>query len=1020
MRNKTIRIAGVLFVLIFNYATLNAQIIQPTRTSDNVVSLNGLWKFRLYTNTITGNDSSFYKPDFATDRWANIRVPSNWEMQGFAEPVYGKVKNDGIGLYKRDFLVPANWKNQPVYVAFDGVLFGYTCWVNGQFAGEFASAFNRQTFDISALVKPDQTNEIAVKVTRLPKGWEFDIFDCWSLSGIYRDVTLFSVPAVHINDLVVTTILEGENGVLSIKTNLEKTPKAKFSKQLSLMTKLMDHSGRIVAETFTEKLSAPKKTNELTINQGLRLSNPNLWTAETPYLYTLEVILSNKNRVLQKQIQKIGVRQITRENGVLKLNGQTIKLRGVNYHNLSPVNGRAVTDAEFLHDIKLIREANINFIRTSHYPPNQRLLDLCDSLGIYVMDEVPFGWGEDHLNDKSYLDNLKTRAKTTITRDKNHPSVIIWSVGNENPLTKMCVEVGKYVHQLDSTRPHCFPQIGSYFRSIQDSVDASVDILTPHYAVPSQLRGYSRKFNRPMIVTEYAHSLGLDFDRMEESWEIMYANPKMAGGAVWHFFDQGILRKSNKKTIPGTFTEAVWTDSVTMYDNNGNMGADGIVYADRTPQVDYWQVRKVYTSVKVEDDTLVVRAGKQTIQLNIQNRYDFTDLSDVHCSWSVWADTSVIDKGSCVLEGKPHTTNSVGLTFELPQELNATFYRLELQFSDKSGYVFSEKVLPFRSTKNMKNLLTSKTNKPILKAGVNQFGNNTLTIHPQTGAIQLVNAAGIPVILNGPFARMGRKPTLSELATTGRSINDLNKVQKPAITGDPLLDEKPKNDKNPIWFPNLIQNPVVKVLCASATKVIINYTYERPNGHGQFVGGNVEYALTDSGRLDVSYKLIPQNATGTVLEAGISFLLPATLSEFRWVGKGPYASYPGKDRLNEFGIFHLNSADLNYQGNRSDVEMAVLTDKAGNGFVLLAPKANIAVEKSAEGIVLSHNAFVSGRFNKGNMPEVKVNVEKRKEISGSFSLIPLAGEWGATLQSVFGNINKTVVPFVPFYNSYDQ
>ena len=196
----------------------------------------------------------------------------------------------------------------------------------------------------------------------------------------------------------------------------------------------------------------------------------------------------------------------------------------------------------------------------------------------------------------------------------------------------------------------------------------------------------------------------------------------------------------------------------------------------------------------------------------------------------------------------------------------------------------------------MKNLLTSKTNKSILKAGVNQFGNNTLTIHPQTGAIQLVNAAGIPVILNGPFARMGRKPTLSELATTGRSINDLNKVQKPAITGDPLLDEKPKNDKNPIWFPNLIQNPVVKVLCASATKVIINYTYERPNGHGQFVGGNVEYALTDSGRLDVSYKLIPQNATGTVLEAGISFLLPATLSEFRWVGKGPYASYPGKDR----------------------------------------------------------------------------------------------------------------------------
>ncbi len=1015
MKITTFLLLGILYGNI-----LTAQVLQPTKYADNTVSLNGEWKFSYYSGADSGTDSVFYKSDFDVSAWKTIKVPSNWELQGFAEPVYGKIKNDGLGLYKREFTVPANWKSQAVYVAFDGVLFAYSFWVNGRFVGEFSSAFNRQTFDISSFIKPGQANEIAVKVLKLPKGWEFDIFDCWSLSGIYRDVTLFSLPAVHLQDLVVNTVLEGKNAIVSVKTNLEKSAKTKFPKHLTLKTVLLDSNGQIVAESFSDKLSAKKKTNEFIVEQAFQLKNPTLWTAETPYLYTLEVILADKNEVLQKQVQRIGVRRITSENGVLKLNGQPIKLRGINYHNLSPVNGRAVTETEFLKDLKLIREANCNFIRTSHYPPTPRFLELCDSLGFYVMDEVAFGWGENHLNDWSYFDNLKLRAKTTIRRDKNHASVIIWSVGNENPLTKMCVEVGKYVHQLDSTRPHCFPQIGSYFRTIQDSVDASVDILTPHYTMPETLHGYAEKFDRPMIVTEYAHSLGLDFDRMEALWEIMYAHPKLAGGAVWHFFDQGIQRKSAEKINRGMFTEAVWTDSVTMYDNAGNQGADGVVYADRPPQVDYWQVRKVYTPVKVADDTLVAVPGKQSVQLHIQNRYDFTNLSAVCCKWSVLADTAVIDKGICVLKGEPHTSNAVEITYTLPQELNAAFYRLELQFSDKSGYVFYEKVIPFRATQKPTQLLAVKTAKPSLKAGVHQLGNNALIIQPQTGAIQLANAAGIPVILNGPFARMGRKPTLSELATTSRSVNDLNKVLKPVITGDPLLDEKPKSDKNPIWFPHLIQNPAAKVLSSTAGKVVVNYTYERPNGKGQFVSGNIEYTLTDSGRIDISYKFIPQDAKGTALEAGISFLLPASFSEFRWVGKGPFASYPGKDRLNEFGIFHLNSADLNFQGNRSEVEMAVLSDKAGNGFVLLAHKADIAVEKSADGIILSHNACVSGRFNKGNMPEVRVNVEKLNEIAGTFSLIPITKDWSTTLRGIFGNPEKSVIPFVPFYHSYDQ
>lgn len=1018
MKAYTLLRTGLFLIALVVFNTAFATQIAPNKTADNTVSLNGNWKFKFIPSSEIGDDKKFYSPEADVSGWANIKVPGHWELQGFAEPKYGKVYNDGTGLYKREFQAPAGWRGNPVYITFDGVLFGYTFWINGKLAGEFTSSFNRKTFDISKLVKAGEKNDIAVKVIKQPKGWEFDIFDCWSISGIFRDVTLFSLPATHINDLVVKTSVGKTNAALSVSAVIE----GKSSVNASVSASLIDPQGKIV-KTFTlqkGKIGMNSQIEYLAKQQ--EIESPLLWTAETPNLYTLSISLKNKNTEIQHYNQKIGIREITWNDGVLKLNGQAIKLRGVDHHDLSPVNGRAVTETEMRQDLKLIQEANINFIRTSHYPPSARLLELCDSLGLYVMDEVPFGWGEDHLNDWSYFDNLKTRAETTIARDKNHPCVIVWSVGNENPLTKMCIEVGKYVHQLDSTRPHCFPQIGSYFRAHQDSIDASVDILTPHYAVPSQLRGYAKKFNRPMIVTEYAHSLGLDFDRLEESWEIMVANPKMAGGAVWHFFDQGILRKSAEKTVPGTFTSSVWLDSVTVYDNSGNQGADGIMYANRVPQVDYWQVRKVYAPVKIMDDTLRAVPDEQTVQLSIMNRYDFSNLSEVSCSWSLYADTLKLETGNCPLNCAPHDTMTLKIRCKLPEKLTATYYHLKLQFSDRKNYTFYEKVIPFASSgaANLIQKMDATVSKPTLKDNSISFGNNSLTLNQQTGMISLTNAEGKKLILDGPYARMSRKPTMSELATTGGTAEDLTKPKKQTPTGDPLLDEKPKTDKAQIWYPHLLKNPVVKTELISAKKMIVNYTYERQNGKGQFITGTVVYSVSDSGRIDVQYRFVPIQAKGVALEAGISFLLPANLTEFRWVGKGPYPSYPGKDRLDEFGIYHLNSADLNFQGNHEDVDIAVVTDLSGSGLAIVAPKSNIGIEHTAEGLIISHNALVSGRFNKGNMPEKKINIEKLTEIKGTFTIVPLSEKWPLVLKNLFGDPSKTVVPFKPFYNSYDQ
>jgi beta-galactosidase len=218
------------------------------------------------------------------------------------------------------------------------------------------------------------------------------------------------------------------------------------------------------------------------------------------------------------------------------------------------------------------------------------MFDLCDSLGIYVDCEVPFGFGDKHLTDSTYQDILLKRAYATLLRDKNHPSILVWNIGNENPLTPITIETGKCVKRMDSIRPICYPQMGSYFKTISKTFPEFIDIMSPHYGNAETLEKYAGMFSKLIIATEYAHALGLDFDKVETMWETIYTHPGLAGGAVWMFQDQGILRTSDKKVDLNSFTSDVWTDSIHHFDTNGNKGCDGLVYSDRTPQVDYWQV----------------------------------------------------------------------------------------------------------------------------------------------------------------------------------------------------------------------------------------------------------------------------------------------------------------------------------------------------------------------------------------------------------------------------------------------
>lgn len=259
INNKKLILTNFL-LLIFSCSNLAAQVLMPSNPmAGNIKPLNGTWKFKYYPDSNIGSDSAFYNPTFDVSRWANIKVPGHWELQGFADPKYTKSAIDGTGLYRTDFMLPAGWKGNLVYLTFDGVLFGYKVWVNGQFVGEFSSAFNRHIFDITSLIKPDQSNILAVEVSRLAKGWAFDIFDCWSLAGIFRDVTLFSLSKIHINDVIVKTYVDSEQATVSVKAVIEKAIKTSFSKNNVVYVRLLDHNGNLVGE---ESLSKCGLTNE--------------------------------------------------------------------------------------------------------------------------------------------------------------------------------------------------------------------------------------------------------------------------------------------------------------------------------------------------------------------------------------------------------------------------------------------------------------------------------------------------------------------------------------------------------------------------------------------------------------------------------------------------------------------------------------------------------------------------------------------------------------------------------------
>ena len=635
--------------------------IWPVNDCSLMKSLNGEWQLKVIKGV--ADDKTVPAVDAS---WGKIPVPGCWERlrvgelcsgmaYGFCKPKYN-YPDSLTGYYRTSFTIPKTWKGQQVIIRLDGVLRGYDLWLNDQYVGTWESGYNTCMFDLTPYLTKNafkgELQQLAMRVYSRFKGYEFDCFDDWATMGIFRDVTLFPVPEIHLSDLMVTTKMDGEVMV--------KAEVANATRHTSTDYEILDTKGNIVST-------------------GEKIVNPHLWTAETPYLYTLKVRVKENGKTLQTFTQKIGIREISIEGNILKLNGKPIKLRGVNAHSTDPYTVKVISDELTLKDMRMMKEASVNYMRLSHYPREPRFYELADSLGFYLVDEVPFGFGDKHLSNRSYQDILKTRALATVTRDKNHPSVIVWSVGNENPLPQTCVEVGDYVGSLDPSRPYCFPQVGSYFRKFFEGDNAkgfpsSAPVYAPHYPTTGQIGGFYQHLDRPVIFTEYCHTLGISFEDHDRQWEIIERTPGIAGGSVWEWADQGMPFKDSRDDADKCFgyEERVFTSKDGGFEMYGNYGTDGLLYADRTPLPNYYELQHNYARAFVRNDSIV-------------NRYDFLNLKDnVFFHWALTNDRDTVLRGTFSPDCAPHSV--VPCPLSLPQQQGLAI--LHFQIEDAQGHTF--------------------------------------------------------------------------------------------------------------------------------------------------------------------------------------------------------------------------------------------------------------------------------------------------------------------------------------------
>ena len=643
-------------VLGINKLPYHATLQLPSKWKEckEIVSLDGQWLFRWSRNP-EERAVDFYREDYDVSSWGKIKVPGNWQTQGYGTPIYTNIEypfqrnrpsvtseppkdwtayenRNPVGQYVTYFDVSKDMLSKNLILHFGGVHSAMYLWVNGQKVGYSQNSMSPAEFDVTSYLREGK-NKLAVEVYRWSDGSYLEDQDMWRLSGIFREVQLWVRPLVHIADYHVTAMPDKDYSRAEVKTTVSLCNAGKTSAK-NLQTVLL-LNGREVKGGL-KQLAAGDTT---TVQMTSLIDKPQLWSAETPHLYPFSLELREADGTVVEHFDyHLGVKKVEVVGEVFKINGQNVKLRGVNRHDHHPVTGRWVDDATYEQDLRLMKQANVNFLRTSHYPDREYLYELCDRWGIYVMDEANqeshgYGYanqemGHDLAWQKAHVD----RAESLVKRDFNHPCVILWSLGNEGGVGPNIQAMYDKVCELDSTRPpfyDCHPR----YSALHDF----------GYPAPDELRSEAvKETEKPMIAREYAHAMGNSMGNLQEYWDVIYADSSIVGAAIWDWVDQGLLKKDGNV--------AFWAYGGD-YGDKPNLDAfciNGLLAPDRTPHPHYYEVQYVY-------QPLTFKRDEHDGTIRIINRDSFTVPSeyDITCDTVTYGSERLLNVYARLKEDKP-------------------------------------------------------------------------------------------------------------------------------------------------------------------------------------------------------------------------------------------------------------------------------------------------------------------------------------------------------------------------------
>jgi beta-galactosidase len=903
--------------------------------SPNILTLDGIWKF----NLVKSPDQRpywFFKDDYDTRDWDDIAVPSNWEMKGYDVPIYVNItypyKKDPpriqhdynpVGSYKRTFTIPSGWNNKEVFLHFGGVASAFYVWINEQLAGYSQDSKTPAEFNITRYLKRG-TNTIAVEVYRWCDGSYLEDQDFWRMSGIQRSVFLHARPETFIRDFFASGDLENNysDGLIKLNVSLSSAePEGDYSVEASLF----DNGQKLWSES--KEIEIIDKKAETTFEKSL----PEIkrWSAETPDLYSLIISLKNKNGATLESVgAKIGFRKVEILNSQLLINGKAVYLKGTNLHEHDDVNGHVIDETLILKDIKVMKSHNINAVRTSHYPQQELWYEMCDRYGLYLIDEANIeshgiGYNKDvTLADKpEWAAAHMARMQAMVERDKNHPSVIIWSLGNEAGDGNNFLNNYKWTKQRDASRPVQYERA----EKSTNTTERHTDIYCPMYARIEQIEAYAKdeKNDRPLIMCEYAHAMGNSTGNLQDYWDVIEKYPRLQGAFVWDWVDQGIQTTNETGEKYWAYGGDFGEEGVP---SDGNFCCNGLTWPDRTAKPGLMEVKKVYQYVGFEPVDL------NTGLIRIRNKYDFTDLAKFNFDWEVVSDGSIIQSGKISFpELKPGKDLLVKIPLQKINPAPGTEYFLNMKTTRSEEWNLVPEDHVYATAQFLLASGGEGTAKPVNESDVLQTKTEgtglevagkeiKVIFNLVTGRITSLVFRGKEVLIKGPEPDFWRAPTDNDY---GYGMDKWLGVWKRA-------GEQTKVHKADISQP-------------APGKVVVTFRYDIPGTEKEKIAGySTTYTIYGSADIIVSnsFNKVSENVP-ELPRMGMQMQLPVEFSNLKWYGRGPHENYSDRKTSAEVGIYESSVADQyvpyirpSENGYKTDTRWLTLTDDNGTGILV--------------------------------------------------------------------------------------